>query len=145
MLHLAFDTIQNSLLGLKLVLNADKTKFMFFSRKEIPKDDHPQLCTSDGRTIERVPHYKYLGIWLDEKLNFNTHIDFLTKSLRMKLGFFYRNRSCFPWATRKRLIEALFLSALDYGDIIYRNASNTTLKSLDTVYHSALRFITGDS
>ena len=61
------------------------------------------------------------------------------------MAFFYRNRSCFPWASRKRLIEALFLSALDYGDIIYRNASNTTLKALDSVYHSALRFITGDS
>ena len=63
----------------------------------------------------------------------------------MKLGFFYRNRSCFPWSTRKRLIESLFLSALDYGDIIYRNASATTLKTLDPVYHSALRFITGDN
>ena len=37
------------------------------------------------------------------------------------------------------------MSALDYGDIIYRNASATTLKTLDSVYHSALRFITGDS
>ena len=61
------------------------------------------------------------------------------------MAFFYRNRSCFPWPTRKRLIEALFLSALDYGDIIYRNASATTLKTLDSVYHSALRFITGDT
>ena len=88
MLQLAFDTIQNSLLDLKLVLNADKTKFMFFSKKEILKENHPQLITSNGTTIERVPHYKYLGIWLDEKLNFNTHIENLTKSLRMKLGFF---------------------------------------------------------
>ena len=39
----------------------------------------------------------------------------------------------------------VFLSALDYGDIIYRNASNTALKTLDSIYHSALRFITGDS
>ena len=145
MLQLSFDIFQKSLLDLKLVLNADKTKSMLFTKGRVLNGHYTQLCTSNGTAIERVPHYKYLGIWLDEKLTFNTHIEILIKKLRMKLGFFYRNRSCFPWPTRKRLIESLFLSVLDYGDIIYRNASATTLKSLDSVYHSALRFITGDS
>ena len=36
------------------------------------------------------------------------------------------------------------MSVLDYGDIVYRHASNTTLKPLDSAYHSALRFITGE-
>ena len=144
LLQHAFDTFQKSLLDLRLVLNAEKTKYMLFTKRTLI-GNYPQLCASDGTIIERVPHYKYLGIWLDDKLTFRTHIEVLTKKLRMKLGFFYRNRSCFPWHTRKRLIEALFLSALDYGDIIYRNAPNTALKSLDSVYHAALRFITGDS
>ena len=37
-----------------------------------------------------------------------------------------------------------FLSVLDYGDTIYRSAAPSLLKRLDTVYHSALRWITGD-
>ena len=143
MLQLAFDILQKSLLDLKLVLNDEKTKFMLFTKRRILNDNF-HLYTTSGTSIERVPNYKYLGIWLDEKLTFDTHVECLVKGLRMKLGFFYRNRSCFPWPTRKRLIEALFLSALDYGDIIYRNASATTLKTLDSVYHPALRFITGD-
>ncbi len=48
-------------------------------------------------------------------------------------------------ALLERDLDALFLSVLNYRDIIYRNASVTTLKPLDTVFHSALRFITGDS
>lgn len=43
------------------------------------------------------------------------------------------------------LIEATFLSIFDYGDILHMNASAVTLKPLDAVYHSALRFITGDN
>ncbi len=43
------------------------------------------------------------------------------------------------------MIEAVFLSVLDYRDVIYRHASASTLKLLDSVYHSALRFATGDS
>ncbi len=69
----------------------------------------------------------------------------LLKKLRAILGFLYRNKSCFPLFTQKRIIEAVFLSVLDYGDIVYGQAANSTLKPLDALYHSALRFITGDS
>ena len=65
--------------------------------------------------------------------------------MRQKIGFLYRNRASFPIISRKRLIEAVFLSVLDYGDIIYRHAAASTLKCLDSVYHSSIRFITGDS
>lgn len=38
--------------------------------------------------------------------------------------------------SRKMIVEAIFMSVLNYGDVI---------KPLDMAYHSALRFITGDS
>ena len=57
-----------------LNLNADKTKFMFFSRaKEI--DISIQSCTLNGIPTEKVPHYTYLVIWIDDKFTFKTHID----------------------------------------------------------------------
>ena len=144
-LQLAFDTLQYELFKLKLVLNAKKTKFMVFSRTR--NSDHTSLRISakNGTDIEMVTEYKYLGIWLDNKLSFRTHIDNLASTLRQKVGFLYRNRSSFPLICRKRVIEAVFLSVLDYGDVIYKAAAPSTLKSLDSVYHSALRFITGDS
>ena len=87
---------------------------------------------------------KYLGLWLNEKLSFKTHVGGLATKLRQKVGFLFRNRASFPMFCRKRVVEAVFLSVLDYGDVIYRDASASTLKQLDPVYHSALRFITGD-
>ena len=41
-------------------------------------------------------------------------------------------------------IEAVFLPVLDYGDVVYGNAAPFILKPLGTVYHSALRFISGE-
>ena len=61
------------------------------------------------------------------------------------MGFLYRNRSSFPLLSRKRVVEEVFLSVLDYVDAIYRHAATSTLEQFDSVYHSALRFITGDS
>ena len=50
----------------------------------------------------------------------------------------------FSRENRKLLVQSTFISVLDYGDIIYMHAGDLVLKQLDTIYHSALRFITGD-
>lgn len=61
------------------------------------------------------------------------------------MGFYYRNKSCFSFGARKTLIQATFLSKLDYGDILYMHAKKSSLKMLDSVYHAALRFVTNSS
>jgi hypothetical protein len=39
-------------------------------------------------------------------------------------------------------IKLAILPILDYGNVIYKIASNTLLSKLDVVYHSAIRFVT---
>ncbi len=90
-----------------------------------------------------VTTYKYLGIVIDENLPFKSHIEKLVSKLKMKLGFFFRNKSCFSLQVRKHLILTTFVPLLDYGDLLVMNAPDTYLKKPDTVYHCALRFITG--
>ena len=118
---------------------------MVFTRSKTV--DYSNLCikTVKNTLIERVSEYKYLGIWLDDKLTFKFHIDTLASKLRQKIGFLYRNKSIFPIICRKKIIEAVFLSVMDYGDTIYGNAVPTTLGPLKTAYHSVIRFITGDA
>ena len=79
---------------------------------------------------------------MDNKLNFKLHIDSLAKKLKFTLSFFYRLKSCFSPASRKKLVTGLFLSQLDYGDTVYRFACASTLGKLDPLFHAALRFIT---
>uniref|UniRef100_A0A8C6V4C6 Reverse transcriptase domain-containing protein n=1 Tax=Neogobius melanostomus TaxID=47308 RepID=A0A8C6V4C6_9GOBI len=137
-----FDEIQKSLIKLKLSLNTRKTKYMLFSKRQ---EVQPlNIHTFDGTVIERVSSYKYLGFWLDEKLTFKTHVSKLCRSLKSKLSFYYRNKSCIPLNYRKEIVQATFLSVLDYGDTVYMHTSLSVLKPLDAVYHSAIRFITGD-
>ena len=52
--------------------------------------------------------------------------------------YLYRNRATVLLFCRKRTTEAVILS-----DVIYRQASVSTLTPLDWGYHSTLRFITG--
>ena len=140
-LQSAFNVVQSNLNQLRLVLNSDKTKLMCFSKSR-KTDDACQIVIQNEKVIERVSVYKYLGFYLDENLSFKYHIECLTKKLRVKLGFYYRNKSCFSFNARKRLIQATFVSILDYGDILYMHANLSSLKMLDSVYHAALRFVT---
>lgn len=141
-LQIAFDAIQNTLLQLKLILNVDKTKLMLFSKSRCRPQIIPSVVTGGGGVIEVVKSYKYLGIMIDDSLTFKPHVETLVKKLRLKLGFYFRNRMCFSFNVKKRLVEATFLPVLDYGDHLYMHASSQCLHRLDTVYHASLRFIT---
>uniref|UniRef100_A0AAR2LDX0 Reverse transcriptase domain-containing protein n=1 Tax=Pygocentrus nattereri TaxID=42514 RepID=A0AAR2LDX0_PYGNA len=88
----------------KLFLNAKKSKFMLFSRSAITHFNSVNITTLTGSNIES--EYKYLGIWLDDKLTFKPHINKLVSKCRQKLGYLYRNKSCFPVYARKRIVEA---------------------------------------
>ena len=61
------------------------------------------------------------------------------------LAFIFRNRSGNSLKSKAQIIQSTLLPIVEYGDTIYQNASVTTLKPLDSVYHSANGFITGDS
>lgn len=80
----------------------------------------------------------FLGIWLDNNLNFKHHINTLT-------CFFYTQTNISSWfTTEKELFQVIFLSFLDYEDVVNDKAAAATLKPLSAVDHSARRFITGD-
>ncbi len=138
----AFVIVQRNLLSLKLVLNDKKTKCMVFSRKHKCESSPPPLYSLQGNSVELVSSYRYLGFVLEEDLSFKLHVKQLLSKLRLQLGFYFRNSACFSQSAKRKLVEATFLPVLDYGDVFYRNTTKALLQSLDSVYHSALRFIT---
>ena len=59
----------------KLSLNAKKSNFICFGNKPLPITTRlPMLCL-DGHSIECIDHCKFLGIFVDSKLNWKKHID----------------------------------------------------------------------
>ncbi len=115
---------------------------MLFSNSRTSSENSIVLQTSQGSQVTSVSEYKYLGIIIDNKLRFSSHIKYLSKKLKKNLGFYFRNKACFPFKVRKKLVSATFLPILDYGDVVYQHAPSYLLSSLDALYHGALRFIT---
>lgn len=59
----------------KLKNNASKTEFIVFSKRKKKKKENKIKITIDGVDIEMCDNVKYLGLIMDHKLNYGTHID----------------------------------------------------------------------
>uniref|UniRef100_A0A4W5JWS3 Reverse transcriptase domain-containing protein n=1 Tax=Hucho hucho TaxID=62062 RepID=A0A4W5JWS3_9TELE len=141
-LQTSFNAIQHSFRGLQLLLNTSKTKCMLFNRS-LPAPARPSsITTLDGSDLEYVDNYKYLGVWLDCKLSFQTHIKHLQSKIKSSIGFLFCNKASFTHAAKHTLGKLTIPPILDFGDVIYKLASNTLLSKLDAVYHSAIHFVT---
>ena len=145
----SFLQVQHAFSRLNLSLNTSKTKAMkitgpLLGKKSLKdQSDTPlNIHTCEGAILEQVSSYKYLGIWIDSTLSFSHHISHLQSKVRAKLGFLYRNRHAFTPSAKLTLVKMTILPTLDFGDTIYRLAGKDTLSKLNTLYHSAIRFIT---
>ena len=78
---------------------------------------------------------------LDCKHSFQTHIKHLQSNIKSRIGFLFRKKASFTHATKHTLVKLTIQPILDFGDVIYKIASNTLLNKLDAVYHSAIRFV----
>jgi len=74
---------------------------MLFSKAKKTPETTLDIVTTQGKVLEVVTCYKYLGIWLDDCLYFKPQVNNLLRKLRVKLGFFFRNKSCFSLEARK--------------------------------------------
>uniref|UniRef100_A0A8C7WGU9 Reverse transcriptase domain-containing protein n=1 Tax=Oncorhynchus mykiss TaxID=8022 RepID=A0A8C7WGU9_ONCMY len=104
-LQTSFYIMQLSFHGLQLLLNASKTKCMLFNRSLPASARLSSITTLDGSDLEYVDIYKYLGVWLDCKLSFQTHIKHLQSKIKSRIGFLYRNKASFTHAAKHTLIN----------------------------------------
>jgi hypothetical protein len=132
-LQASFNAIQLSFRGLQLLLNVSKTKCMLFNRS-LPAPFCPSsITTLDGSDLEYVYNYKYLGVWLDCKLSFQTHIKHLQSKIKSRTVFLFRNKAFCTHAAKYTLVKLTNLLILDFGDVIYKIASNANWMQSITV------------
>ena len=91
--------------------------------------------------IERVTSTKFLGLYIDEKLNWKIHVDNLSKLLSKNVGVIYKLRSVFPQEVLFILYSTLILSYLNYGVLAWGNSLKTQMGKLFIVQKRAIRNI----
>ena len=111
--------------------NAYSSLEVICSRK-MTKPSHPRVFFNDI-PISRVSFQKHLGIYIDEKLNFNHHIkEKVTKAMK-GIGVIKRLTKMLPWHSLLTI----------YGDILYDQPYNKSFcQKIETVQYNAALAIT---
>ena len=79
-------------------------------------------------------NYKYLGVWIDCKLSFQTHIKHLQSKIKSRICFLFRNKASFTHAAGKHTLVKLTILPI--------NLQNGLQHSTQQAGCSAIRFIT---
>ncbi len=124
----------------KLTLNVAKSKFMIIKRQR--SNEHVNFILKyNGKKMERCSSYKYLGIQLDENLNWKPHISFLCEKLSKLSGLFAKLRHCCGKDLLKTIYHALVESHLQYCNIIWGHVSENILDPLIKLQDKIIRIM----
>ena len=97
--------------------------------------------TINNQNVEQVTSFKYLGIILDESLNFVEHIDHVYKKSCNKLGAIRKCRKYLNKNLSLLMYKSLVAPLIDYCDIVYMQANQENLQKLQVVQNIACRII----
>ena len=84
----------------------------------------------NDKPINRVDCVKFLGVFIDDRLNFKQHIKFLISKLNSVRGMVYSRRQFLPDSCRRSLYYALVNSRLLYGIQVYSETKKNVLDPL---------------
>ena len=131
------------LISNKLTLNTAKTEFMLIgSRQKLSTLSSQPELSIDNVQIEKVTSVKSLGIFIDENLRWQTHIDKLSKKVASGIGAIKRIRDFVPTPTLHCIYNALIQSQFDYCNIVWGNCGKTLFDRLQKLQNRAARVLT---
>jgi hypothetical protein len=124
----------------KLALNINKTKFMIITHKK--KIDYDNVIIKIGENIvERVHEIKYLGIIIDDKLTFNSHMKYIQRKLYYKLAMMRRISGKLNAHTKIMLYNSLVAPHFDYCSSILFCLPQSKINELQKIQNKFMRNI----
>ena len=104
------------------------------------KPTHVKVTMDIGNEkIESLSAVKLLGIEIDDKLNFNNHINTICRSAANQLNALIRLRRFLGIAERKALIQSFVLSYFNYCPLLWMLPSVKSLNKIENLQQRVLR------
>jgi hypothetical protein len=120
-----------------LSLNIPKTKLMIFHNKNKTVHDSENIKVND-KPIERVTNFNFLGVILNENLNWDSHVDSVCLRISRFIGVLNKLKHYIPIYILMTLYNSLILSRCTYGILAW--GCNTT--RIYKLQKKAIRIIT---
>ena len=125
----------------KLIINAEKTNFVLFHTINKPIPNYFTEIKTEDMDIQRVGTFQYVGVTLDETLNWDEHVDILRKSLLKYFGIFNQIKHKVTTKIARQIYYAFIYSRIKFGIEVYGNCSETNINRIQTIQNQLLKLI----
>ena len=88
-----------------------------------------------------MPHVKYLGVFLDDKLSWNQHVSYIGKKITKIISSFKIIKHYVPEKCKKQLFHAHINSRLKYGLEVYGYTTKSNINKLQIQQNKALKIL----
>ncbi len=122
-----------------LTLNISKSKFMIITKKKVVRTTFRVAINESD--LQQCDEYKYLGVYFDKDLNWKCHIEHVCKKISKSCGSLTKLRNCVDINILRDVYHALIHSYLRYGIIVWGNASQTSLRKVQSIINRAIRIM----
>ena len=112
------------------------------SRQRLRSFVHSPSLKIGGAQITQVPSTKSLGIYIDENLTWNVHIENLSKKVASGIGALKRIRPFVPHRTLRFIYNSLVKPYFDYCNVVWGNCNKTLANKLQKLQNRAARVLT---
>ena len=124
----------------RLIINLSKTKLMMISPNRIA---HLPSITFEGTELEWVNEIKYLGVYIDSKLNFNSQLKYVSGRLSKLNGVIYSMSNFTPRDTLLNIYFSLVYPVIIQSIIIWGGVSENKLNKIATKQNKIIRQVYG--
>ena len=103
----------------RLSLNVSKTNYITFCSKNVCiRNLDNLLLKMDDNLLTKVDCVNFLGVYIDNNLSWNEHINHVSRKVSRCIGIFHRIKHILPLNALLSLYNALILPYLSYCNIL---------------------------
>lgn len=134
------ETLVDWLLANQLCINESKTELIVY-RPHLTKLPDDFFIEINFCKIFPSKYVKYIGVYIDEHLNFDVHFSHLTRKLSHCVGIISKLRHYTSVEVCLSVYFALFYSHLIYGCLSWQFVNNSLINKLSVLQRKIIRLI----
>jgi hypothetical protein len=123
----------------KLSLNVQKTNFVLFKPKHVTLNMDIATLQLGGQPIKKVNCVKFLGVYIDDKLEWGDHINHIAKKISSGSYAINAAKRYLSVDNLKSLYFSLVHSHLTYGNLVWGSAYQYKLNRLNILQKKCVR------
>jgi len=142
----------------ELTINVTKTEILHITSPNVFKTGKVKILTHEIECLhvqnpqnwsrcdcqkytKQVKFFKYLGVYIDENINWNKHIDILCKKVSLCAMKLNNLKWVTPTNIMLQIYYGLIVSILNYGIAVWAQASATQIQRVQRLQNKCLRAV----